>query len=239
MKNKQERECLPHLFLFFLFLERKLHIMKTFAWKKSAPFILSVAVAFTALPGFVTPMVMDVPIGIATAYAAVQKEGDFSQDIGAWTCSGNYNYSSKAEAAYDPAFGGSLKLTVDFSKDKEETWSEVKLSDTSITPETPLVFSEPTKWIEFDLYYDPAKLGGDSAFKVKVFGKDDKGEEVINDLQDKLGTAHAIEGSNLKRIHVKCPFMDEFTGKLGHLEVSVVSYLSSYQGDVYINNIKM
>lgn len=220
-------------------MERKLYIMKPFAWKKSAPFVFSAAVALAVLPGVVTLPGADVPVSIATAYAAVQKEWDFSQDIGAWTYAGNYNYSSQAAAAYDPAFGGSLKLTVDFSKDKEETWSEVKLSDTSITPETPVVFAEPTKWIEFDLYYDPAKLGGDSVFKVKVFGKDDKGEEVINDLQDKLGTAHPVEGSNLKRIHVKCPFMDEFSGKLGHLEVSIVSYLSAYNGDVYINNIKM
>ena len=33
--------------------------------------------------------------------------------------------------------------------------------------------------------------------------------------------------------------MDTFTGKLGHLEVSIVSYLSSYNGDIYINNLKM
>lgn len=33
--------------------------------------------------------------------------------------------------------------------------------------------------------------------------------------------------------------MDGFTGKLSHLEVSIVSYLSGYQGDVYINNLKL
>jgi len=208
--------------------------------KKSLPCVLAAALAVGVLTGVDAPSLGGTPLAPAAAEAAVSKSYDFSQNIGAWTYSGNYSYSGQAVAAYDPAFGGSLKLSVDFSKDKDATWSEVKLSDTAITKDTPLVVDN-CNVLQFDLYYDPAKIGGDSLFKVKVFGQDEKGDEVINDLADDIGMSRAkpVEGSTFKRVHVKVPLMDGYTGKLSHLEVSIVSYLSGYQGDVYINNLKL
>ncbi|MCI7331808.1 MAG: hypothetical protein SOZ01_02055 [Selenomonadaceae bacterium] len=208
--------------------------------KKSLPCVLAATLAVGVLAGVDAPAFSGTPLAPAVASAAISKSYDFSQNIGSWAYAGNYSYSGQASAAYDPAFGGSLKLSVDFSKDKDATWSEVKLSDTGITASTPLEVAN-CNVLEFDLYYDPAKIGGDSMFKVKVFGKDVKGDEVINDLADDIGMsrAKAVDGSTLKRVHVKVPLMDGFTGKLSHLEVSIVSYLSGYQGDVYINNLKL
>ncbi len=216
--------------------------MKKHTFRKVLPFVLSAAFAVTVVSGTVeVPFTQGTPLQAATAYASTTKAWDFTKDIGAWQYSGNYNYNGKAvPVAYDPAFGGSLKATVDFSKDSDATWSEVKLTDASITSATPIELNN-SNTLEFDLYYDPSKIGGDSLLKVKVFGKDANGEEVINDLADNIGMQFAkpVEGSNFKRVHVKVPFMDTFTGKLGHLEVSIVSYLSSYNGDIYINSLKM
>ena len=208
--------------------------------KKSLPCVLAATLAVGVLAGVDAPAFSGTPLAPAVASAAISKSYDFSQNIGSWAYAGNYSYSGQASAAYDPAFGGSLRLSVDFSKDKDATWREGKRSDTGITDSTPLEVAN-CNVLEFDLYYDPAKIGGDSMFKVKVFGKDVKGDEVINDLADDIGMsrAKAVDGSTLKRVHVKVPLMDGFTGKLSHLEVSIVSYLSGYQGDVYINNLKL
>lgn len=197
------------------------------------------AVSF-AVPGANLPALEHTPLAPAVASAAITKTWDFSKSIGAWQYFGNYNYDSTASAVYDPAFGGSLKLTVDYSKDRDETWSEVKLSDPTISKAAPISVSN-CNVVEFDLYYDPAKISGDSVFKVKVYAKDDKDDEVINDLADDIGMSRAkpVEGSNLKRVHVKVPLMDTYSGKISHLEVSLVSYLSGYKGDVYINNLQM
>ncbi|MFV0635425.1 hypothetical protein [Mitsuokella sp. WILCCON 0060] len=215
--------------------------MRLVSLKKTMPFVLSAAMAVTfAIPSANLPALEDTPLAPAVASAAITKTWDFSKSIGSWQYFGNYNYDSKAAAVYDPAFGGSLKLTVDYSKDKDETWSEVKLSDPSISKAAPISVSN-CNVVEFDLYYDPAKISGDSTFKVKVYAKDDKDDEVINDLADDIGMSRAkpVEGSNLKRVHVKVPLMDTYTGKISHLEVSLVSYLSGYKGDVYINNLQM
>ena len=214
--------------------------MHEFTAKKSIPVVLGAALALNVVSGFVTAPIDGGTVIASVACAAPAKAWDFSQNIGSWTYFGNYSYSGQASAAYDPAFGGSLKLAVDFSKDGDATWSEVKLSDTSITKAAPLVLSD-AKVIEFDLYYDKTKISGDSLFKVKVYGQDEKGTEIINDMADDIGMSRAkpVDGSNLVRVHVKVPFMDAASGKLSHLELSVVSYLSKYKGDVYINNIKL
>lgn len=208
--------------------------------KKTMPFVLSAVLAVGVVTSADLPLLQGTPLAPVVASAAISKTWDFSKDIGGWTYFGNYNYDSTAAAAYDPAFGGSLKLTVDYSKDKDETWSEVKLSDPGISKAAPLTVAD-CNTVEFDLYYDPSKISGDSAFKVKVYAKDDKDDEVINDLADDIGMSRAksVEGSNLKRVHVKVPLMDTYSGKISHLELSVVSYLSGYKGDLYINNIQM
>ena len=54
-----------------------------------------------------------------------------------------------------------------------------------------------------------------------------------------ISRAKAVDGSNLKKVHVRVLLMDKFTGKLSHLEVSLVSYLSGYKGAVYINNLSL
>lgn len=217
--------------------------MKKNALKNSLPFVLSAAVAFTAVSGVVSiPAMEGTPVVASTAYAAAaSKTYDFSKDIGAWKYAGNYGYSgAQPEVTYDPQFDGSMKVTVDFSGDSGATWSEVKLTDAAITKEAPVELSNCNQ-VSFDLYYDASKIGGDALLKAKVYGKDVSGEEVMNDVQDNIGMSFAEEvpGTTFKKCRVRVPLMDTFTGKLAHFEISIVSYTSSYNGAVYINNIEM
>jgi mannan endo-1,4-beta-mannosidase len=210
--------------------------------KKSLPVMLGATVMFTALPaiGSMDTVFEGMPCAVSSVAEAAAKTWDFSQDIGAWSYGGSWDYSGKAAASYDPAFGGALKLDVDFSADKAKTWSEVKLSDGAITKTKPLA-AKGAQSLSFDLYYDASQFTGSSALKVKVYAKSVKDEEVINQALDKIGMdkAEAVDGSNLKVVHVKVAFDDPVDADIAHLEVSAVSYLSGYKGALYINNMKM
>ena len=214
--------------------------MKKYGMKKTLPFVLSAALAVTALSGAVdVPFTQGTPFAAATVCAAPTHAWDFSQGTGSWAYDGNYDYSGQATVAHDAAIGGSMKVSVDFSKDAAKTWSEIKLSDKAITPQTPLELKDADAF-EFDLYYDASKVNGGALFKVKVYGKDAAGEEVINDAADDIGMSKAEDAEGgLKHVHVKVPFMDTFSGKLGLLQVSIAGYQLGYQGDVYLTNFKM
>lgn len=211
---------------------------------KTMKVALSAALAFSAfsfLPAATTVMPNDIPVvstSVAEAADAL-KTWDFTSNVGGWGYVGAYAYSGDASAAYDPAFGGSLKVNVDYSGDKDQTWSEVKLSDSSVTKSNPIVVGEGAKSVSFDLYYDPSQIKGDGTLKVKLFGNSVKDEEVINQVVDDLGFARAksVDGSNLKRARVRIPLDETVKDNIGHFEISVVSYLTSYKGAIYINNI--
>lgn len=210
--------------------------------KKSIPFVLGAAMAITVLPAFGSVMVQDVPvISGSTAEAAAVKSWDFSKNIGGWMYAGGYAYSGDASAAYDSSFGGSMKVDVDYSVDKAQGWSEVKLADMNVTKAAPIVAGAGIKSMSFDFYFDPAQVTGDSALKAKVFAMSVKDSEVINQPIDDLGLAKAkaVPGTNLKVAHVKVLFDDEVKADIAHLELSIVSYLTGYKGAIYINNIQM
>lgn len=177
----------------------------------------------------------------SVAEAATVKAWDFSKDIGGWSYFGAYSYSGQASAAYDPAFGGSMKVMVDFSGDKDQAWSEVKLSDNRITNASPIKVGKGATAMTFDLYYDAAQLKGDAQLKTKVYASSVKAEEVINQNVDDIGlaTAKSVPGSTMKKVHVKVIFDDPVEQDIAHLELSVVSYLSAYKGAIYINHIEL
>ena len=82
--------------------------MKKYGMKKTLPFVLSAALAVTALSGAVdVPFTQGTPFTAATVCAAPTHAWDFSQGIGSWAYDGNYDYSGQATVAHDAAFGGS------------------------------------------------------------------------------------------------------------------------------------
>lgn len=173
--------------------------------------------------------------------AAEAQTWDFASDAQNWSYIGGWSYSGQAAAAWDSFNGGSLKVNVDFSKDKDQTWSEVKLSDSAVTDSTPIKVGTGISTVSFDLFFDPTQIKGDSTLKAKIYAKSVKGDEVINQSVDglNLAAAKAVPGSNLKRVHVKAILDDPVSVDIGHLEISLVSYLTSYKGDLYLDDITL
>lgn len=169
------------------------------------------------------------------------KAWDFSQDIGGWSYLGGYAYSGDAETAFSPEFGGSLKLDVDFSEDKEQSWSEVKLMDMNVNSSSPIQAGNGIKAVSFDFYYDASQLKGDAALKVKLYASNVKGSEVINQPVDDLGVARAkaVPGTKLKKASVRVLLDKPVKEDIGHFEWNLVGYLTSYKGAVYINNLRL
>ncbi len=64
---------------------------------------------------------------------------------------------------------------------------------------------------------------------------------VIDQPIDDMGMAKAkdVPGTNLKKTHVRAILEDKVTADIGHFELSIVGYLTSYKGALYIDNIEL
>lgn len=212
--------------------------------KKFAPMIMGAAMAFTFaqavdMPAQMEAQVPGIVISKAQAAANAVKSWDFSQNVGGWAFIGGWSYSGDAAVSYASDFGGSMKVDLDYSYDKDQSWSEVKLADGSVTNESPIVVGDGAGTITFDMYYDPAQITGDGMLKIKAYGADTEGEEVINQIVDDIGQGKDVPGSKYKKTSVKIILDDVVTTNIGHLELSIVSYLTGYQGAIYINNLQI
>ena len=178
---------------------------------------------------------------VCEAATPVVKSWNFDQDAQNWAFIGGWSYSGDATTAWDAANGGCLKVNVDFSDDKDQTWSEVKLSDGTVTNATPIKAGAGISQVSFDMYYDASQLKGDAALKAKIYAASTKGDVVIDQPIDDMGTAKAkdVPGTNLKKVRVRAILEDKVTSDIGHLELSIVGYLTSYKGAIYIDNITL
>jgi len=210
--------------------------------KKNIVLALGAAAVFTMAPTAGTSVIPAQSAMSATceAAAAPVKVWDFSKDAGQWAFVGGWNYSGDASTAWDASNGGCLKVNVDFSGDKDQNWSEIKLSDGAVTNAAPIkVGPEGVSQVSFDLYYDASQLKGDAALKGKVYAGSVKGDVVIDQPIDDMGTAKAKKVGNLMKTHVRVILEDKVTQDIGHLEVSLVGYLTGYKGAVYLDNITL
>ncbi|WP_196600946.1 hypothetical protein [Pectinatus frisingensis] len=163
---------------------------------------------------------------------------DFSQGLGAWKFNGIWDYSGTPTVTYDSSVGdGAIKIAVDYSNVSKESWSEVKLSDGDINPNTPLKLDN-CNYLTFDFYYNPSSMHVGS-FKTKLYIKSSDGKEVVNVCPDiDLASGLSVPGTSLKKVKVKVPF-NAVTADAVDLEVSVVGSFTDYKGDVYVDNITL
>lgn len=54
-----------------------------------------------------------------------------------------------------------------------------------------------------------------------------------------MAKAKDVPGTNLKKTHVRAILEDKVTADIGHFELSIVGYLTSYKGALYIDNIEL
>lgn len=163
---------------------------------------------------------------------------DFSKDAGGWVSGGVWNYDGAPTISYDEKFGGgALKLDVDFHKKFKESWSEVKLHDSSASADSPLVL-DGCDLLTFDFYYNP-KNQTNGSFKTKIYMKSDAGVEVVNVNPDiSLVAAQTVAGTDLKKVKVLVPFK-AVSANVVYFDFSVVGSYTNYKGEIYIDNIEL
>ena len=106
---------------------------------------------------------------------------------------------------------------------------------------TPIKVGAGISQVSFDLYYDASQLKGDAALKAKIYAGSTAGDVVIDQPIDDMGMAKAkdVPGTHLKKAHVRAILEDKVTADIGHFELSIVGYLTSYKGALYIDNIEL
>ena len=178
---------------------------------------------------------------VCEAAAPMVKSWDFGKDAQNWSYIGGWSYSGDASTAWDASNGGCLKVNVDFSDDKDQTWSEIKLADGTVTNAAPIKVGAGVSQVAFDMYYDASQLKGDAALKAKLYASSVKGDVVIDQPVDDMGMAKAkaVPDTNLKKTRVRVILDDKVTSDIGHFELSIVGYLTGYKGAIYIDNIEM
>ena len=167
------------------------------------------------------------------ADAAGGKEWDFEAGIGGWE-NADWGYQYDGNAPLVAADNGKMKVTVDYSKNKDTDWSQIGVREWGE------VCLKGTTQTTFDFYYDPAKLDGDFKFK-QTFQYQD-GEQYVSIAQvdtamDKSSAADAENG--LKKVQVTLRFDAITQETCCNVVLLIIGSKTSYSGDVYIDNLKI
>ncbi len=189
---------------------------------------------FVAMPAFVPTDSTDSRI-MQTVEAAGNISWDFSKDAAGWKYGGIWAYTGEPLIALDSAFGGSLKVDVDFTPHVNDSWSEIKIEDGTAAAK-PLDISG-CNVLTFDLYYNPQAMTTGS-LKTKLYAKATNEQEVINVCPD-IDLSQSKQAANgLKVVRVRVPFT-ESTAKIKYFCLSLVGSNTDYKGVFYLNHLKL
>lgn len=160
------------------------------------------------------------------------KEWTAKEDYEKWYYGGKdweYQYSGGANSAlaYDETVDA-LKLTVDYSQDTAQTWSQAA----ACYWEDNMDLTGASQ-VEFDFLFDQAKLTQGS-FQVKVYSNCGVDTYVPIDT----GAAEAFDDT-LSKVHVVVPFETPVAAASGDLAICLIGCETSYSGDVYMKDVKV
>ncbi|MDO5409608.1 MAG: glycosyl hydrolase [Lachnospiraceae bacterium] len=182
---------------------------------------------------------VSVPVMNNTALAAEEsqletvKEWTSQADYAAWYYGdgweGGYQGSeySKAGLGYDENMDA-LKVAVDYSKDKAQTWSQMAVC---IWDEG-LDLTGATQ-AELDLIYDSAKLDG--GLTIKAYSNAGIDQYVAVNTEN----AETAEGTNLSKVHVTIPFAAPVSKEASDFAICLIGNETSYKGNIYLKDIKI
>lgn len=160
---------------------------------------------------------------------------DFANGIDGWTNGGSYAYTPKDYVLeHEKTIGdGSMKLTLDFTNDSTNTWSEVKINS-----EFEEININGYNLLSFDFIYDSSIMTKGS-FKTKVWAKDVDGNEgVINkDVEIKFNETEDL-GNGLTKVRATVPF-SLVDANIEGFTFSIIGNETNYKGDIYIDNIEL
>lgn len=154
---------------------------------------------------------------------------DESKGLEGWELGGVWAHQGNPEVEYDENIcGGSLKLSLDFTKDTEVSWSEVKLQNNFEKS----ININGYNVLTYDFIYDPANMSMGS-FKTKLYSNG-----AIDTYQDiKLENLEDVDGG-LKKAKITVKFAG-VNKDIDGLILAVIGVNSNYKGDIYLDNIEL
>ena len=193
--------------------------------------------AVTLAAGVFTGLPADMPAmywgtNVAQAASIEWKQGE---NLDSWGYGGTYSYTGTPEIASDAAYGGSIRLGVDFTAHAADGWSEVKLENKAAGQGTLELDGQNT--LSFNMYFQPAAMS-QGCFKLKLYAKSADGEEVINVCPDVDLSAAKDAGGGMKYVPVEINF-GAVSGRLSYLCLSIVGSNTDYRGDIYVSRLCM
>ncbi len=207
--------------------------MKNWFLRKGVPVALAAGL-LAGLPATLPGVTGGYCLAAGGETAGKSPQWDFSNGPAGWKYGGQWAYSGKAVVAYDKSFGGGLRIDVDFSQQKNNSWSEIKLEEGTAAVQ-PIDLSGCNR-LTFDLYYNPHGLhtGG---FKTKLYAKSAADQEVINVCQD-IDLSKAENAANgMKVIRVTIPFSSG-AAKAEYFCLSLVGSNTDYKGALYVHRLR-
>lgn len=160
---------------------------------------------------------------------------NFKTGLDGWKYGGKYAYQGKPNIVQDSAFGGSLRIDVDYTAHAKDGWSEIKIENGAVNTKALALTGKNV--VMFDFYYNP-KLMTSGSFKTKLYAKSTTGQEVVNVYPD-IDLSKAKEaGNGIKVVRVKIPFL-AVDAKASYFCLSVVGSNTDYKGPLYINHLSL
>ena len=176
---------------------------------------------------------------VRSCYAAEQVQPaatwDFSQDLQGWKYGGCWAYDGTPVVAWDKSYTGSMKVSVDFRSHVHDSWSEVKFEAGKLNGGKSISLSA-SNMLSFELYYNPAAMST-GAFKLKLYGKDETGQEVLNVVADVDLSKSQVAGNGYRKVQVNVP-LQPVKKALPYLVLSLVGCSTDYHGDIFLNDIQ-
>ncbi len=161
------------------------------------------------------------------------KEWDFEDGIGGWENAG-WNYQYDGNNPVVAADQGKLKVTVDYSKNKDTDWSQTGIHEWGE------VCLKGTTQTTFDFYYNPAKLDGDFKFKQTFQYQDGEKYVSIAEVDTAMDKSSAVDAENgLKKVQVTLRFDEVTQDTCWNVVLLIIGSKTSYSGDVYIDQLKI
>lgn len=200
--------------------------------KKLVPLTLVTGMVFS-LPAVVPQYAPQTVVSLAQA-AAKGASWEFGKDLEGWKYGGKWAYKGKPTVAWDKAFGGSLRLDVDYSLTADQSWSEVKLEYAPAAGRP--VSLAGCNVLTYELYFNPKAMTKGS-FKTKVYAKDTQDKEVINVAPDIDLSKARDAGNGLKVVTVQVQFQP-VTNPLKYFMFSIVGSNTDYKGALYVGKVQ-
>lgn len=154
-------------------------------------------------------------------------------DSDGWSYGGAYDYhgSSDNVVNYDNTTigSGTLKLSLDYSKDSASGWSEFKINK-DLDAATSF---KGYNILTYDFIYNPSKMttGG---FQTKLFITDSLNTYGSIDLNNSVD----VGNTGLKKVQVTLKFTSKDVDA-SSITIGIIGASTNYNGDIYIDNIKL